>query len=166
LLAEAQEEYRRLEEERKRYQEALKEKVGGYEREMQVLLDRFYVVVRRHLRFIEEEFSQEVKKVLERFEQELRELPAPAATLEAKGSGCPEAAATKGEKDKDLPEAPLFLGRQLREDLRDETGKVVVTAGEVITPEVLERAMAHGVYGELISRLAEEEVERLKGEKR
>ncbi|ACX51988.1 hypothetical protein Adeg_0848 [Ammonifex degensii KC4] len=159
MLAEARKEWLKVEEERNKYQRMLKEKVGIYEREAQVLLDRFYVVVRRHLKLMEEEFSQEVKGVLERFERELRELPAPAIVLEVESSEVQEAAATREKKDsgEEVADLPLVLGRVLKEDLRDETGKVVVAAGEVVTPEVIERAIAHGLYGELIAKLAEEE---------
>lgn len=54
------------------------------------------------------------------------------------------------------PDEALLLGTVLWEDLRDEAGRVVVAAGEVITPEVLERVVAQGLYGELITKLAEQ----------
>ena len=160
LLAEARRDLKQLEEERLRYQKALKERVETYEREAQVLLDRFYVVVRRHLALIEDEFTAEVKKLLERFERELRELPAPALTLEVSGGSrdSQEAAATSesATKGDPSPDEALLLGTVLREDLRDEAGRVVVAAGEVITPAVLERVIAQGLYGELITKLAEQ----------
>lgn len=160
LLAEAQKELKQLEQERLYYQKALKERVSTYEREAQAVLDRFYVVVRRHLTLVEEEFTSEVKKLLERFEQELRELPMPELILDVSEGGrdCQEAAvATEHVEKRDpCPDEALLLGMVLQEDLRDETGRVVVAAGTVVTPEVLERVIAQGFYGELIAKLAEQ----------
>ncbi|MDI6711275.1 MAG: DivIVA domain-containing protein [Bacillota bacterium] len=160
MLTEVRRELARLEGEKVRYQEALQERVGTYEREAQVVLDRFYVVVRRHLALIEEEFTGEVKKLLERFERELRELPAPALTLEISPDdrNTQEAAVAvenAGERGPS-PDEALLLGTVLREDLRDEAGRVVVATGEVLTPKVLERVIAQGLYGELIAKLAEQ----------
>lgn len=162
MLTEARRELARLEEEKLSYQKALQERVGTYEREAQVVLDRFYVVARRHLALIEEEFTGEVKKLLERFERELRELPAPALTLETSPDdlNTQEAAVTveNAEEKGPSPDEALLLGTVLQEDLRDETGRVVVAAGEVVTPEVLERVITQGLYGELIAKLAEQRV--------
>ncbi|HHP50500.1 MAG TPA: hypothetical protein ENM97_01105 [Moorella mulderi] len=86
------------------------------------------------------------------------QLPVLEIVLEMVSSGAQEAAASGEKKGPEggSPDSPLIPGRVLKEDLRDETGKVVVAAGEVVTPEAMERAIAHGLYGELIARLAEE----------
>lgn len=48
----------------------------------------------------------------------------------------------------------FFIDTTLKEDLHDENGKIILSAGEIISPKKLEQVIACGLYGEFITKLS------------
>ncbi|NHM28086.1 hypothetical protein G7K71_14075 [Desulfofundulus sp. TPOSR] len=155
ILKKAEEKARTLEAEAAAYREEVRKRLYAYEREARVLLDRFYVMARRHIETLEREFVKEVEALLARMDAEYEALPRPerpAALCGRRGDEPADALAAEWEEK----ESAALLGRTLACDLADPGGRVIARRGEPVTPELIERAAAAGLYGELVAAVSGE----------
>lgn len=58
-----------------------------------------------------------------------------------------------------VPHENLIIGTNVQEDFKDEKGKVVLTKGEVITPEIIDTITARGLYGIFVVHLSKQILE-------
>ena len=157
ILREAEEKARALEADAAAYREEIRKRLYAYEREARVLLDRFYTMARRHIEALEREFAAEVEALLARMDAEYEALPKPERPVisggRREGKEHTDALAAEWEEK----EAAALLGRTLARDLVSPEGRVVGRRGEPVTPELLERAVSEGLYGELVAAASGEE---------
>lgn len=157
VLREAEEKARALEADAAAYREEIRKRLYAYEREARVLLDRFYAMARRHVEALEREFAAEVEALLARMDAEYDALPRPGRPAALGGGRKESAPAGALAAEWEEKEAAALLGRLLARDLADPEGRVVARRGEPVTPELLERAVSAGLYGELVAAASGEE---------
>lgn len=61
-----------------------------------------------------------------------------------------------------VPHENLIIGTNVQEDFKDEKGKVVLTKGEVITPEIIDTITARGLYGIFVVHLSKQVLETIR----
>ncbi|AOQ23154.1 hypothetical protein MTAT_16840 [Moorella thermoacetica] len=155
ILKEAEAKARDLEADAAAYREEIRKRLYAYEREARVLLDRFYGMARRHVEALEREFVKEVEVLLARIDAEYGDLPRPVHPAASSGRGEVETTDALAAEWEDKETAAL-LGRTLTLDLADPEGRVLARRGESVTPELIERAVAAGLYGDLVAAAAGE----------
>ncbi|MDI6604340.1 MAG: hypothetical protein QME35_04295 [Thermoanaerobacteraceae bacterium] len=83
--------------------------------------------------------------------------PSHLKVLSGKSSYKETAAAVENwENHGHYPDEVLLHGATLRENLQDETGKIILAAGEIITPKKLEKIIGCGLYSEFITKLSKQ----------
>lgn len=157
VLKEAEERARALEADAAAYREEIRKRLYAYEREARVLLDRFYAMARRHIEALEREFASEVEALLARMDAEYEALPRPQRPT-VPGGGEKEEQADTLAAEWEEKEAAALLGRTLACDLVDPEGRIVGRRGDPVTPQLLERAVSAGLYGELVAAASGERV--------
>lgn len=56
----------------------------------------------------------------------------------------------------------LVIGTTLQKDFSDEKGSLILKKGEVITPKIIKRMIANGLYGKFVVQLSEQLLQSLK----
>lgn len=148
-----------LEEETETYRQKVHQRFFGYEREARLLLDRFYMLVRRHVDALDQEISGEVQKLLRRLDTEIDSIPKPSPEVlaevavmgkEKEAEENPPAAEDDKWREK---EESLLVGYLLQSDLCDESGQLVVPKSTVVTPDLIANLIERGLYGELVAAI-------------
>jgi len=144
-----------LEEEIAAYRRTVSERFYSCERELRALLDRFYLLVRRHVEALDREITSEVQSLVCRLETEIAQIPKPTPErITIAAAAAIEGDATQPSTWQEKEEA-LLVGCVLQNDLHDPAGNVVAPKGTVVTPELVASAVEKGLYGELVAAVQE-----------
>jgi cell division initiation protein len=116
-----------------------------YIQEGRSVLDTFFVLARKHVDSLKNDFIKEVLNSLEGLDKEFKDLDSAANTEE-----------NLVKNDLFVEGDALLVGRQLKDNIKDENEEIIITKGTVITPELVNEIIARGFYGELVATLEEE----------
>jgi len=137
-----------IEEDSKDYRDNVHKCYYSYERELRLIIDRFYSLSRNHMQQLEKTLTQEIQTVISRFDNDYNNLP--KVSISIKSSNKSSIKYNKGLDQFKEKEYSLLLGHVIQQDILDSEGCIVANKGTVITPEVIEDVIKRGVYGELI----------------
>ena len=119
-----------------------------YERELRLVIDRFYVMARNHMESLEKELAEEIRSTVSNLDAEfniiskLKLVPMNQSKNENKTSSI-------ADKYRERETAAL-LGRVLKQDILNPAGNLIAKKDTVITPELISSVIGKGLYGELI----------------
>lgn len=121
----------------------------GCEHRLKAIIDSSYSKYRYHMEQIEKEVSEEVEKLILRYNRDFdKSFPLKeAATVDEAKPACDVSELWKVKED-------FFLvGKKTESPLSDQDGTVILEKGTTITPKVIDSVIEKGLYGELILSL-------------
>lgn len=119
-----------------------------YERELRLVIDRFYVLARNHMEVLEKELADEIRSAVSSLDTEfnmiskLKLVPITSGKNENKTSSI-----TDKYRER---ETAALLGRVLKQDIYNSEGNLIAKKDTVITPDLINSVIGKGLYGELI----------------
>lgn len=136
------------ESETKVYRDNINKCFFNYERELRLVIDRFYSLARQHMETLENELAEEIRTTVSSLNSEFNMIP--KLKLVTKNSNT-EAKTTSpvANKFKERETATL-LGRVLKQDIINSEGYLMARKNTVITPDLITSFIGKGLYGELI----------------
>jgi cell division initiation protein len=135
------------ESETKAYRENIHKCFFSYERELRLVLDRFYALARTHMEALENEFAEEIRATVANLDNEFNINP--RLKLVADNSKTESKSNSFADNLKERETATL-LGRVLKKDIVNAEGHLLAKKNTVITPELISSFIGKGLYGELI----------------
>lgn len=120
----------------------------NYERQLQLVIDRFYSLARSHMESLEKEFANEVQTAISKLDKELNVQPRLKVISNTKQEESKSNLLLKNFKER---ESAALLGRILKQDITNSEGHLIAKKNTVITPDLLNSLIGKGLYGELIA---------------
>ncbi len=120
----------------------------NYERELRLVIDRFYSLARKHMETLESELTDEIRTTVSDLDMEFNMIP--KLKLVTNNSSNTETKTNPtADKFKERETATL-LGRVLTQDVVNSEGHLMAKKNTVITPDLINSFIGKGLYGELI----------------
>ncbi|KUO65354.1 MAG: hypothetical protein APF84_16685 [Gracilibacter sp. BRH_c7a] len=120
----------------------------NYERELRLVIDRFYSLARKHMETLENELAEEIRTTVSNLDVEFNMIP--KLKLVANNSSNSEAKANPVANKFKERETATLLGRVLKQDVVNSEGYLIARKDTVITPDLINSFIGKGLYGELI----------------
>ncbi len=136
------------ESEAKVYRDNINKCFFNYERELRLVIDRFYSLARQHMETLENELAEEIRTTVSSLNTEFNMIP----KLKLVTNNCNTETKTTSpvaNKFKERETATL-LGRVLKQDIINSEGYLMAKKNTVITPDLISSFIGKGLYGELI----------------
>jgi len=121
----------------------------SYERELRLILDGFYSTARKHMQAIEKDLLKSIEETIKKFDSEHKRVFVPGVSnIKTENTVTePDVLARQWEEK----EYALLLGQTLQRDITDNTGHVIAQKNTVVIPDLIEKLISRGLYGELIT---------------
>ena len=123
----------------------------NYERELRLVIDRFYSLARQHMETLENELTEEIRTTVSSLNTEFNMMPKLKLVTNNNNNSNMETKTTSpvANKFKERETATL-LGRVLKQDIINSEGYLMAKKNTVITPDLITSFIGKGLYGELI----------------
>lgn len=122
----------------------------NYERELRLVIDRFYSLARQHMESLENELAEEIRTTVSNLDVEFNMIPKlKLVTNNSCNSNMETKTSPVANKFKERETATL-LGRVLKQDIINSEGYLMAKKNTVITPDLITSFIGKGLYGELI----------------
>lgn len=141
------------EQETKTYNSNKYSRFFSYERELRLVIDRFYVYARKHMEQLAQELNQDINNTISGLDVKQDNVPKKIRASEFE-SDIPDASKIS-DRLKELESAAL-IGRVLKHDIVNAEGYILVEKDTIITPELISSFITKGLYGELIASAEKE----------
>lgn len=120
----------------------------NYERELRLVIDRFYSLARQHMESLENELAEEIRTTVSNLDVEFNMIPKlKLVTNNTSNSETKTSPVANKFKER---ETATLLGRVLKQDVINSDGYLMAKKDTVITPDLITTFIGKGLYGELI----------------
>lgn len=135
-------------EETSQYKENIYKYFYGYEHDLRLILNNFYSKARNHIERLEKDFCKEIEDVIIKYENNY---PKNFDNIQESHVKIEENINLDPIENRwDKIDTSLFLGKQLKKDLCDASGNIIVEKNSILTPRLIENIIDKGLYGELL----------------
>ncbi|HHV65555.1 MAG TPA: hypothetical protein GXX46_10895 [Peptococcaceae bacterium] len=139
---------KKAESEAKMYRDNIYNSFYTYEKQLRLVIDRFYALARNHMESLEKEFVEEVRTAISKLDKEFNVQPRLKLVSNTKQEESKSNILLKNLKER---ETAALLGRILKKDIKNSEGHLIAKKNTVITPDLLNSLIGKGLYGELIA---------------
>lgn len=143
------------------YRRLYEARLIGYEHESHALIDRFSILMKRHVEAMAQEVSADVRELVRRLGADLEIIPRPGlAAPQPPAEAEPGQVAGPASVSEDpsaswiQDELAILSGLTLERDIFDHQGQLVLRRGTVISAEMIQDVIERGLYGELVTAVA------------
>ncbi|EYE89714.1 hypothetical protein Q428_01010 [Fervidicella metallireducens AeB] len=138
-------------EETSQFKENIYKYFYGYEHDLRLILNNFYSKARNHIERLEKDFCKDIEDVIIKYENNY---PKNFDYNQQCDVNTEENIKLDSIEDRwDKIDTSLFLGKQLKKNLCDASGNIIVEKNSILTPRLIENIIDKGLYGELLLAL-------------